>query len=76
MLQGSQAAVIDDPADRRRTAIKKLLTTVALSWMVFFGPEPATPQYQLGTFSTYFECSVVAYKWAQQGYNAYCKEVN
>jgi len=32
--------------------------------------------YNVGTFSTYFECSVVAYKWAQQGYNAYCKEVN
>jgi hypothetical protein len=74
MFQASRATVIDASADRRR--MKKLLTAIALSWIVFFGPEPATPQYQLGTFATYFECSIVAYKWAQQGYNAYCKEVN
>jgi hypothetical protein len=59
-----------------RGQVKKLQASLALSWIVFFGPEPGTPQYQLGTFSTYFECSVVAYRWAQQGYNAYGKEVN
>jgi len=56
--------------------MKARAAAIVLSWIVFFGPEPATPQYQLGTFDTYFECSVVAYEWAQKGYNAYCKEVN
>ena len=60
----------------RQSTMKKLQTAIGLSWIVFFGPEPGTPQYQLGTFSTYFEYSVVAYRWVQQGYNAYCKEVN